>query len=116
MRVGLTELQQLMRSFSYCYQTQLRAWCNKQQPQLSQLGADFKRVHGELKDFTELLRNMDLIHDNHVKLCGPIRERLEQLRYKQLQRDGKINTNYRLDCNSKMCISDRWCLTVNMKF
>ena len=89
MRVGLNELHQLLRSFSYTYQTQLLAWCNRQQPQTTPLGSDFQRVHVALTDFTALLRSMDIIHENHVQLCGPIRERLEQLRYKQMQRSGK---------------------------
>ena len=47
----LRELRQLVAGFTHCYESNIGVWCIKKPPQLSQLGASFKRVHGLLEKF-----------------------------------------------------------------
>ena len=52
LKLVLSELSQLVLGFSYCFENEMRAWCNKRQPQLTDLGSAFKRVHNMLQQFT----------------------------------------------------------------
>ena len=54
LRLVLTELQQLITGFGHCYELEVRPWCNKVRPHLTQLGASFQRVHGLLQGFTQV--------------------------------------------------------------
>jgi len=50
----LSELSQLMTGFTYCYENEMRHWCNKSPPTLTQLGPAFKRVHRLLQQFVHV--------------------------------------------------------------
>ena len=54
MRLVLSELSQLVVGFSYCFENEMRPWCNKTAPQLTELGPAVKRVHSLLQQFTKV--------------------------------------------------------------
>ncbi|XP_067684101.1 HAUS augmin-like complex subunit 7 [Haliotis asinina] len=66
--VVLSELSQLMVSFTYCYENEMRHWCNKTPPSLTGLGKAFKRVHTILHQFHELLRSISQIRITYTQL------------------------------------------------
>ena len=51
LKLVLSELAQLVTSFSYCFENEVRQWCNKAPPTLTQLGPAFKRVESQLQQF-----------------------------------------------------------------
>ena len=52
LRLVLSELSQLVTGFSYCFENEMRPWCNKPPPSFNQLGPAFKRVHTMLQQFS----------------------------------------------------------------
>jgi len=66
----LRELRQLVAGFTHCYESNIGVWCIKKPPQLSQLGASFKRVHGLLEKFAALSEDINTIHQLHLKLTS----------------------------------------------
>ncbi|KAK2194237.1 hypothetical protein NP493_1g04033 [Ridgeia piscesae] len=78
LRLVLSELSQLITSFSYCFENELVAWCNKPSPVLNDLGPAFKKVHILLQQFTKacvrpflklLTEGLSTIRQSHDKLC-----------------------------------------------
>ncbi|KAI0222381.1 hypothetical protein LSAT2_026392 [Lamellibrachia satsuma] len=69
LRLVLTELSQLITSFSYCFENELVAWCNKPTPVLNDLGPAFKKVYILLQQFTKLTDGLGTIRQSHNKLC-----------------------------------------------
>ncbi|XP_035676343.1 HAUS augmin-like complex subunit 7 [Branchiostoma floridae] len=65
----LSELEQLLTGFSYCYEQELRSWCNRTPPTLSELGPAFKRVHSLLTNFTQLLTSLDTLKTSYSSIC-----------------------------------------------
>ncbi|XP_050414177.2 HAUS augmin-like complex subunit 7 [Patella vulgata] len=68
MQVVLSELSQLVVSFSYCYENEMRVWCNKTPPVLTDLGIAFKRVYNVLKIFVEYLTSLEGIRQSYSNL------------------------------------------------
>ena len=58
LRLVLSELSQLVTGFSYCFESEMRPWCNKQRPTFNQLGPAFKRVHTMLLQFSGVCINV----------------------------------------------------------
>ncbi|KAH3818709.1 hypothetical protein DPMN_120432 [Dreissena polymorpha] len=52
----LSELSQLTTGFNYCYENEMKQWCNKSPPNLTQLGAAFKRVHRLLQQLIQVIK------------------------------------------------------------
>ncbi|CAH1782612.1 unnamed protein product [Owenia fusiformis] len=70
LRIVLSELSQLVTSFSYCYENEMKQWCNKTPPNLSQLGPAFKRVHSMLQKFTALLQGLGDIRESYSTIIS----------------------------------------------
>ncbi|ESO89865.1 hypothetical protein LOTGIDRAFT_234008 [Lottia gigantea] len=68
LQVVLSELSQLVVSFTYCYENEMRLWCNKTPPVLTDLGLAFKRVYNVLEQFVEFLKHLDSIHKSYSEL------------------------------------------------
>ena len=51
LKLVLSELSQLVVGFSYCFENEMRQWCNKTPPTLTELGPAFKRTHTLLQQF-----------------------------------------------------------------
>ncbi|XP_046335158.2 uncharacterized protein LOC124117372 [Haliotis rufescens] len=66
--VVLSELSQLTVSFTYCYENEMRHWCNKSPPSLTGLGKAFKRVHTILHQFHQLLSSISQIRITYTQL------------------------------------------------
>ncbi|WAR25294.1 HAUS7-like protein [Mya arenaria] len=75
----LSELFQLITGFTYCYENEMRQWCNKSPPKLTQLGAAFKRVHRLLQQFLQMLQNLGDIRRSYTALNREPSERLAKL-------------------------------------
>ena len=54
LRLILSELSQLITTFSYCFENELVAWCNKPTPILNDFGPAFKKVYILLQQFTKV--------------------------------------------------------------
>ncbi|KAI8479424.1 HAUS augmin-like complex subunit 7 [Branchiostoma belcheri] len=65
----LSELAQLLTGFSYCYEQELRPWCNRAPPVLSELGPAFRRVHSLLTHLTQLLGSLDKLKTSYRSIC-----------------------------------------------
>ncbi|KAK0050264.1 HAUS augmin-like complex subunit 7, partial [Biomphalaria pfeifferi] len=64
----LKELWQLSDGFKQCYMSNIKQWCNKSPPELSQLGDTIQTVHGCLCNFKRLLSNMNEIRQTQTKI------------------------------------------------
>ncbi|XP_060582550.1 HAUS augmin-like complex subunit 7 [Ruditapes philippinarum] len=64
----VSELSQLVTGFTYCYENEMKHWCNKSPPNLTQLGPAFKRVHRLLQQFVQLLQNLRAIRASYTAL------------------------------------------------
>ena len=52
LKLVLSELSQLIVSFSHCFDSEMKQWCHKVPPKLTQLGPAVKRVHTLLQQFS----------------------------------------------------------------
>ncbi|KAK3103461.1 hypothetical protein FSP39_019433 [Pinctada imbricata] len=64
----LSEMSQLLTGFSYCFENDMRQWCNKTPPDLTQLGPAFKRVHQSFPTFLKLLKDYETIRSSYTKV------------------------------------------------
>ncbi|XP_038054344.1 HAUS augmin-like complex subunit 7 [Patiria miniata] len=70
LKLVLSELAQLVTSFSYCFESEMRQWCNKTPPQLTDLGPAVKRVHSLLQQFSVLLDGLKGIQTSYIGVCS----------------------------------------------
>ncbi|XP_045166766.2 uncharacterized protein LOC123530121 isoform X2 [Mercenaria mercenaria] len=75
----LSELSQLVTGFTFCYENEMKHWCNKSPPNLTQLGPAFKRVHRLLQQFVQLLQNLRAIRASYTSLNRNTAEVLPQI-------------------------------------
>lgn len=75
----LSELSQLVTGFTYCYENEMRHWCNKSPPALTQLGPAFKRVHRLLQQFVQVLKSLGAIRGSYTALNRDAPEQIAQL-------------------------------------
>jgi HAUS augmin-like complex subunit 7 len=83
-RLSLSELGQLLTSFAYCYDNELRPWCgtNREPPShRSALGPTLKRVHAPLEQFVGLLDNTKSIQASYRRLCAELHRDVSRLRH-----------------------------------
>ncbi|KAF6023412.1 HAUS7 [Bugula neritina] len=64
----LSELQQMMVNFNYCYENHIQPWCNREAPVLSKLGDKIVSVQRILNNFTTVVGAMKVIRASHGKL------------------------------------------------
>ena len=57
LQIRLSDMSQLIVSFSYCFENEMRHWCNKTPPVLTDLGVAFKRVYNLLQQFVAVCFN-----------------------------------------------------------
>ena len=88
MSLVLSELHQLVTSFSYCYENEMYHWCNKTAPDLSQLGPTFKRVHTLLQQFVNLLDGFKSIRSSYTNLTRDAEKRVKHIMSKNKQVTG----------------------------
>ncbi|XP_022110069.1 HAUS augmin-like complex subunit 7 [Acanthaster planci] len=69
LKLVLSELAQLVTSFSYCFESEMRQWCNKTPPRLTDLGPAVKRVYSLLQQFTTLLDSLRSIQTSYIGVC-----------------------------------------------
>ncbi|XP_071479115.1 HAUS augmin-like complex subunit 7 [Diadema antillarum] len=65
MKLILTELVQLVTNFTFSFESEMRQWCDKAPPRLTQLGPAVKRVHTLLQQFTSLLSSLRSMHASY---------------------------------------------------
>ncbi|XP_033114702.1 HAUS augmin-like complex subunit 7 [Anneissia japonica] len=68
MKLILSELAQLITSFSYSFENEMRQWCNKTPPKLTQLGPTFKAVHSSLQQFSMILQGLATVRGSFSNL------------------------------------------------
>ncbi|XP_071961083.1 HAUS augmin-like complex subunit 7 [Antedon mediterranea] len=68
MKLILSELAQLITSFSYSFENEMRQWCNKAPPKLTQLGPTFKDVHSSLQQFSVILQGLATVRSSFTNL------------------------------------------------
>ncbi|XP_013410203.1 uncharacterized protein LOC106173581 [Lingula anatina] len=79
LRLVLSELSQLVVGFSYVFENEMRQWCNKTPPSLTELGPAFKRVHTMLQQFTALLQGLSTIRSSYTTVCEESSERTKTI-------------------------------------
>ena len=57
----LSELAQLVTGLTYCFENEMKHWCNRSPPALTQLGPAFKRVHRLLQQFVQVIMSTNLL-------------------------------------------------------
>ncbi|XP_072026634.1 HAUS augmin-like complex subunit 7 [Amphiura filiformis] len=70
MKLVLSEMAQLVTSFSYCFENEIRQWCNKTPPTLTQLGPAFNRVDSQLQQFNMLIQGIHTIRSSYTSVCS----------------------------------------------
>ncbi|XP_030828412.1 uncharacterized protein LOC581318 [Strongylocentrotus purpuratus] len=70
MKLVLSELVQLVTSFTFMFESEMRQFCNKAPPQLTQLGPAIKRVHTLLQQFSGLLTSLQSMHTSYYSIVN----------------------------------------------
>ncbi|KAJ8047743.1 HAUS augmin-like complex subunit 7 [Holothuria leucospilota] len=68
LKLVLSELAQLITSFTHTFETEIRPWCNKNPPRLTPLGPASKRVHNLLSQFLQLLKDLKSVRTSFKHL------------------------------------------------
>ncbi|XP_077988395.1 HAUS augmin-like complex subunit 7 [Glandiceps talaboti] len=61
MQLALSELSQMVTGFTFTFENEIRQWCNRAPPALTDVGKAFKRVYILLQHFTEMLQNLSSV-------------------------------------------------------
>ncbi|XP_041350038.1 uncharacterized protein LOC121369187 [Gigantopelta aegis] len=111
LQIRLSDMSQLIVSFSYCYENEMRHWCNKTPPILTDLGVAFKRVYNLLQQFVALLNGLQQIRQSHANLDQDVKEKLGKSLTKDYQQQS-IASQSTLDrlqhCISILEESKKW--------
>ncbi|XP_041459417.1 uncharacterized protein LOC121411021 [Lytechinus variegatus] len=70
MKLVLSELVQLVTSFIFMFESEMRQFCNKAPPKLTQLGPAIKRVHTLLQQFSGLLTSLQSMHTSYYSIVN----------------------------------------------
>ncbi|XP_071805921.1 HAUS augmin-like complex subunit 7 isoform X1 [Asterias amurensis] len=70
LKLVLSELAQLVTSFSYCFESEMRQWCNKTPPKLAGLGPAIKRVHSLQAQFSTVMEGLKCIQTSYTSVCS----------------------------------------------
>lgn len=84
-KLVLSEFDQLITSFSCCYDNDMRHWCAKTPPQLSQIGPCFKRVHSSLQKFLLMTSGIQTTKTSFRVLCTDMRQNVIRIRSELVQ-------------------------------
>ncbi|XP_048582265.1 HAUS augmin-like complex subunit 7 isoform X2 [Nematostella vectensis] len=80
LELTLSTLSQQVAGFVHCYESEMRPWCSRSQPVLSELGPAFKRVYTLLQKLVHLLGSLELVKKSHESICGETKSRLEEVK------------------------------------
>lgn len=67
--LSLTTMAQIVSGFLHCFETEMKPWCKRPAPLLSEVGPAFGRVHSLLLRYTELLQSLGTIKGSYSKIC-----------------------------------------------
>lgn len=80
MRLVLSEFDQLITSFSCCYDSDMRQWCTKSPPHLNEVGPCFKRVHTALQQFLVMISGIEMARTSFRSLCSDMHSDISRIR------------------------------------
>lgn len=66
LRLILSELQQMIVNFSYCYENHIEPWCDRTQPPLSKLGHKITSIQRMLHHFTTVIYTKSTLNPHPV--------------------------------------------------
>lgn len=67
--LSLTTMAQVVSGFLHCFETEMKPWCRRPVPSLSEVGPEFSRVHSLLLKYTELLQGLEKIRSSYGDIC-----------------------------------------------
>jgi len=67
--LSLTTMSQVVSGFLHCFETEMKPWCRRPAPSLSEVGPAFSRVHSLLLRYTELLQSLGTIKSSYAQIC-----------------------------------------------
>nr|XP_058964913.1 HAUS augmin-like complex subunit 7 [Pocillopora verrucosa] len=74
--LSLTTMAQVVSGFLHCFETEMKPWCKRPAPVLSEVGPAFSRVHTLLSRYTELIQNLGTIKSSYGKLCHDSKDKI----------------------------------------
>ncbi|XP_044173929.1 HAUS augmin-like complex subunit 7 [Acropora millepora] len=74
--LSLTTMAQVVSGFLHCFETEMKPWCRRPVPSLSEVGPEFSRVHSLLLKYTELLQGLQTIRSSYVQICHGNKEKI----------------------------------------
>ncbi|XP_070559483.1 HAUS augmin-like complex subunit 7 [Ptychodera flava] len=68
MQLVLSELAQLVTGFTFTFENEIRQWCNRAPPVLTDIGAAFKTVYTLLQKFTDILQSFSSVKTSFLNV------------------------------------------------
>ncbi|XP_031552030.1 uncharacterized protein LOC116289272 [Actinia tenebrosa] len=98
LNLALTTMSQVVTGFLYCYESEMKPWSNRSQPNLSELGPAFERVYSLLEKFLHLLEGFSSIKSSHTSMCDKTKTQLQNTKDGSLAPMSKDTLENLQDC------------------
>ncbi|KAM7426907.1 HAUS augmin-like complex subunit 7 [Porites harrisoni] len=76
--LSLTTMAQVVSGFLHCFETEMKPWCRRQAPVLSEVGPAFSRVHSLLLRYLQTLRSLETIKSSYSEMCHESRAKISR--------------------------------------
>ncbi|KAK3754475.1 hypothetical protein QZH41_018990, partial [Actinostola sp. cb2023] len=80
LNLALTTMSQVVTSFIHCYESEMKSWCYRSQPKLSELGPAFQRVYSLLEKYSLLMESLCSIKLSYGNIRNNTGTRLQKLK------------------------------------